>query len=200
MANGYSIDTEPAERVVPGFAPDAVDRRTKPARRLRDLRREFESLARPQPLDDARKALCARAASMALQAELIDAKLAAGEDVDANILMRLSSSLSQLLKLAGCVADPKPPSRRRRARDDGEEFPEGDADPLVGYCRSLQNGSASPDPLPNSGAYQPKRESGIFHEARIDPGADQTEPEERRQPSLKRPRTARRRVRLDPGV
>lgn len=176
---------------------DRIDGRTRSARRLSDLREQFERLA-PQPVDDARRALIHRAAATALQCESIDSALAAGEDVDANLAMRLSASLSQLLKLAGCVADPKAAKvRRTRQRDDGEEFPEGDDDPLVAYCRGVASGTIKTDAMPNDGkAYKAHRQIGILDDrSPIDPGADHVEPEERRQPSL-HPRRRIKRVRL----
>ncbi len=75
-----------------------IDGRTRDAKRFRDL---FESFARQlggeERLSEADRALARTAASLTVKSEAMQAQVAAGGEVDAEQLVRISNSLSRVL-------------------------------------------------------------------------------------------------------
>jgi hypothetical protein len=76
-----------------------IDGRGRDARRFRDV---FERLAQDAAggesnLSEAERALARTAASLAVKAEAMQAQVAAGQEVDAEQLVRVSNSLSRVL-------------------------------------------------------------------------------------------------------
>jgi hypothetical protein len=75
-----------------------IDGRTRDARRFRDLFESFvDGLGGDGKLTEAERALARTAASLAVKSEAMQAEVAAGGDVDAEQLVRVSNSLSRTL-------------------------------------------------------------------------------------------------------
>ncbi len=75
-----------------------VDGRTRDARRFRDLFESFAaSLGGEARLSEADRALARTAASLTVKSEFMQAEVAAGGEVDAEQLVRVSNSLSRVL-------------------------------------------------------------------------------------------------------
>src|SRR5271163_4300610 len=75
-----------------------IDGRTRNARRFRDLFESFaESLGGEERLSEADRALARMAASLAVKSETMQAEVAAGGEVDAEQLVRVTNSLSRVL-------------------------------------------------------------------------------------------------------
>jgi len=75
-----------------------IDGRTRPAKRFRDVFESFAaSLGGMAGLSEADRALARTAASLAVKAETMQAEVAAGGEVDAEQLVRVSNSLSRVL-------------------------------------------------------------------------------------------------------
>jgi hypothetical protein len=73
---------------------EGVDGRSASARRFRDLVRAFRREIGDDP-DEGRLALARQAAALTLQAEALQAKVAAGADVDADALVRVTNALAR---------------------------------------------------------------------------------------------------------
>ena len=75
-----------------------IDGRTRDAKRFRDLFESFvESLGGKAGLSEADSALARMAASLTVKSEAMQAQVAAGGEVDAEQLVRVSNSLSRVL-------------------------------------------------------------------------------------------------------
>lgn len=77
-----------------------VDGRSVPARRWRDLFRQFMA-----ETGGKNEALVRSLASLCLQRDLIDVRLAKGEPVDTQELIRVCGAISRLMSKLGLVAD-----------------------------------------------------------------------------------------------
>lgn len=105
------------------FDASTVDKRTKSGRRWRDLFNEFantlggaDTLSTPVLLE------IRRAATLSVQLELLDAEVAAGEDINAREYAYITSTLSGCLQRLGLVGGKLKRStseiRRRYGLDD----------------------------------------------------------------------------------
>jgi hypothetical protein len=75
-----------------------TDGRTREARRFRDLIESFaESLGGEAKLNEAERALIRNAASLAVKAEMMQAAIVKGEEIDLEALTRLSNCVSRVL-------------------------------------------------------------------------------------------------------
>ena len=83
-----------------------VDGRSASARRFRDLMRGFLRDLGDEP-DEADKALARQAAALTLQAEALQAKVAAGADVDPDALVRVTNALARAVLALRTRAKPK---------------------------------------------------------------------------------------------
>ena len=113
----------------------AADGRSRTARRMRDLQRQYE--------DDFRGDLTAaalqsirRAASLSTQLELMDAAIARGEVLDLDAQTRMNGQLRRTLRDLGLLVPPE------RARHNGPRAPSDDPDPateeLAGFCAGIE--------------------------------------------------------------
>ena len=93
---------------------DGIDARSKHARRWRDLYRDF--LARTGGHHDQG---CRQLASLIVAREILDARLARGEDVNSLHLVRLAGAINRTLARLNLAADDNI-ERKRRAREDAE--------------------------------------------------------------------------------
>jgi hypothetical protein len=79
-----------------------IDGRTRDAKRFRDLFESFsQSLGGKERLSEADRALVRMAATLQVKSETMQAEVAAGGDVDAEQLVRISNSLSRVLGRLG---------------------------------------------------------------------------------------------------
>jgi hypothetical protein len=78
-----------------------VDQRTSSARRWRDLFEGYLEQANVCKEDLARVGLCRRAASLSVLSDGLDAKVARGENVDAELLVRQTGALGRVLASLG---------------------------------------------------------------------------------------------------
>jgi|GEM_PF-6712495 hypothetical protein len=111
-----TLETDPlAATSVAGVPLPGVDRRTRAAKRWRDLFMAYavESGALGQGM--ARENLCRQAATMTVARERLDAATARGELVDADTLVRLGNALGRVLGALGLAswtdATPPPPEK-----------------------------------------------------------------------------------------
>ena len=185
MDSRYSPLSEPNET----GRPAAVDGRTRSARRLRDLTERFESQLAPEQRTLIAKELCRRLASLTLQAEQADTRLAAGETTDPADYCRLISVTNSLMRQLGLIAAPLP--LPRKPRKTGAE-----PQTLEQYVAALEAGTIEPDliPLPDGVPHRSRTATvGLFDDFRDDPDEDRIECGPRSR--LLRPK-ARSRVRL----
>lgn len=122
-----------------------IDQRTGRARRLRDLERQFTSALAPDQRNATTELQVKRLASITLQAEQLDARLAGGEDIDSDGYIKLTTAASAIMKQLGLVSDASGPgasrSPRQAASDPYVPAPRkrGD-DPLFDYLDDVKAG------------------------------------------------------------
>lgn len=89
-----------------------IDGRSASARRYRDLQIAFaDDLGGADKLSEADKALCRQAAAVTVQSEGMQSKIVRGEPVDAEQLVRVSNTLSRLLKAISGKSHAEPAKR-----------------------------------------------------------------------------------------
>jgi hypothetical protein len=91
--------------------PDAVDGRSRPARRFRRLCQEFEAEAGGQ-LSAIDRALIGQAAGLVERSEAIQARIVAGEAVDVDEAVRLASEARRILSSLKGKATKNAPDNR----------------------------------------------------------------------------------------
>ncbi len=91
--------------------PPGIDRRTRPARRLLALAREFAAVLGRLP-SETEAPLVLDAAALALESETLAARAASGEQIDPDLRVRVSGALGRALERLGLSAGltevPKP--------------------------------------------------------------------------------------------
>jgi hypothetical protein len=105
----------PRDRRLSRALPAGVDRRTRPAKRYAALYEKYRALA-----GDGHDELARQAAGLVLRREQLEARMIAGEEVDALLLARLAGAINRTLaKMKLANVDPDS-TRQQREREDRE--------------------------------------------------------------------------------
>jgi hypothetical protein len=107
------------------FLPDSVDGRSVAARRFHDvLEQILADLGGAEHLSEGQRQLARRAATMAMQCELMEAEAVAGRDFDIDCFGQLTDRLGRCFQRLGLA-------RRARPVNDGSDFL---VTQLIGYA------------------------------------------------------------------
>ena len=100
------------------FTPDTVDGRTMAARRFHDVLEQIMSdLGGAAHLSEAQRQLCRRAATMAMQCELMEAEAVAGRDFDIECFGQLTDRLGRCFQRLGMERRARPVDGPRTMRE-----------------------------------------------------------------------------------
>jgi hypothetical protein len=92
-----------------GIQLPRLDGRTVNARRYRDLVIAFEAEVGVGSLTESEKSLIRQAAALTLRAEELQSALVLGEDIDTDLLVRLSGTAKRILLSIGAKGDKRKP-------------------------------------------------------------------------------------------